>query len=221
MRGVLARRIAVAGVTVGVLAGGAAYAVSRQAADPPPGNGLPVEIGVDAGRPAPGDGGGRPDGGPSSSAIPSPTSWSRTGDDGNGARDTGAPVAPVRGGTGGGSGGADVHRFAVNADTVPGLYPGAARAVTVTVTNPYHFDIRLTALSAALDATSAPACQAGPANLTVGALRAGPGLPLVVPAGRPVRVGDVPLSMPNTVADACQGATFTIRLAATATKARP
>ncbi|GAA4597055.1 hypothetical protein BJY16_002231 [Actinoplanes octamycinicus] len=101
---------------------------------------------------------------------------------------------------------------------VAGLYPGAERRMTVVVRNPYRVPIKLIAVSGRATATSRKGCAVAPANLTIGRYAGTPALPARIGAGRQASIGYLPVSMPRTVADACQGATFTLRLSVTAWK---
>ncbi|BEL10087.1 hypothetical protein Q0Z83_082780 [Actinoplanes sichuanensis] len=108
----------------------------------------------------------------------------------------------------------------VSGTAVTGLYPGNKGKLTVVVKNPYRFPVSITAVSANLVATSRPGCKATYANLTIGRYAGRPALPARIAAGKQVSLGYLPVWMPaKTVADACQGATFTLRLNATARKA--
>jgi hypothetical protein len=129
------------------------------------------------------------------------------------------PLTIVTVANSGNSGAGNDATFDLNATTVSGLYPGAVRALALSVRNPYQFDIQVTDLSAALTATSNPACAATAANLVARPYLGPPTLPLTVPGGQVRAAGVIPLAMPNTVANACQNTTFTLRLAGTATKA--
>ncbi len=109
------------------------------------------------------------------------------------------------------------YSFVMHAAGVEDLYPGADRRLVLTMTNPYAFDLLVTDIHAELAATSNAGCDPVPANLE---LRDYTGeLPLRVAAGSDHESGAVPLHMPNSVVDACQRATFTIALAADATRA--
>jgi len=119
---------------------------------------------------------------------------------------------------GNGSGNGNVDSFDVNGVTVSGLYPGGTKTLALSVTNPYTFDIKVSDLSASLIAASRPGCAATSANLVVRPYQGPPALPLVVPKGAVQAAGVIPLFMPNTVANACQNGTFTLRLTASATK---
>lgn len=103
--------------------------------------------------------------------------------------------------------------------TVTGLHPGAKRQMIIEVKNPQRFPISLTAVSGHLVATSRPGCKPEYANLIVGRYAGKPALPLTIAAGKQIRIGYLPITMPRTVANACQGATFTLRINATARKA--
>ena len=109
------------------------------------------------------------------------------------------------------------YSFVMRAAGVADLYPGADRRLVLTMTNPYAFDLLVTDIHAELAATSNAGCEPVPANLE---LRDYTGnLPVRVAAGSDHESGAVPLHMPNSVVDACQRATFTIALAADATRA--
>jgi hypothetical protein len=108
--------------------------------------------------------------------------------------------------------------FTINATTVTGLYPGATKTLVLSITNPYSFDLNVTALSASLASTSSALCTASSTNLAVRAYQGPPALPIRVKSSRTLTVGSIPLFMPNTVATACQGVTFTISLKGTASK---
>jgi hypothetical protein len=111
-------------------------------------------------------------------------------------------------------------RFTVTAPPARALYPGAVVPLRLTVHNPQSYPIRITGIGARLTATSKRACSPVPANLTVGARAGRPELPIVVPPHRSRGAGEIALFMPNTVANACQLATFTIRFDGSAEKVR-
>jgi hypothetical protein len=110
------------------------------------------------------------------------------------------------------------NSFSITAPDVSGLYPGTARNLLLTVTNPFGFAISVTDLWGQLDRVSPRTCVPAPSNLMVQA-HAGGALPLTVPPRSGRAAGWIPLYMPNTVAEACQRATFTISLHGTAKKA--
>jgi hypothetical protein len=107
--------------------------------------------------------------------------------------------------------------FVMRAAAVDDLYPGADRRLVLTMTNPYAFDLVVTDIHAELAATSNAGCDPVPANLELRDFTGS--LPLRVAAKSDRESGTVPLHMPNSVVDACQRATFTIALAAAATRA--
>jgi hypothetical protein len=99
-------------------------------------------------------------------------------------------------------------RLRITSKPLFGLYPGATRELTLTVHNPdrhrsvvvYRFRVRNTA-------TSRRGCAASRRNL---AIRQYAGRPFVV-RPRGTRRIVVRLTMPNTVANACQRAVFRLR----------
>jgi hypothetical protein len=102
----------------------------------------------------------------------------------------------------------------VNGVPVTGLYPGAARKLTVTVKNGNHFKIKLATVKATVAAkTSLAGCAGSATNLTVtsprGALKLAP-----LKSGKLV----LTVAMPRSVVNACQGARFTISVAVKAVK---
>jgi hypothetical protein len=108
------------------------------------------------------------------------------------------------------------YAFTVQATPVEGLYPGAIRKLNLTLTNPYDFDLQMTAIDADLVATSNPGCEPIASNLEVQPFTGA--VPSKIPAGDSTEAGSVPLHMPNTVANDCQQAVFTITLTADATR---
>lgn len=108
------------------------------------------------------------------------------------------------------------YAFTVRAAPVDGLYPGADRRLVLTMTNPYDFDLVVTDVRAALVATTKPGCAPVPANLTVGAYAGD--LPVRIGAGDDRMTGTFGLRMPNTVADACQQAVFSLTVHADAAR---
>jgi hypothetical protein len=112
--------------------------------------------------------------------------------------------------------GSGTYSFTVQATPVEGLYPGADRKLKLTLTNPYKFDLQMTVIRATLIATSNPGCAPVATNLEVKPYTGN--LPVKVDAGDSKAAGSVPLHMPNSVANACQKAVFTINLSADATR---
>jgi hypothetical protein len=115
---------------------------------------------------------------------------------------------------------AQAQGLSVAGNTVGRLFPGARRDLALVVTNPYGFPITLTAVSGRLAATSRRTCAISTRNLTVGRYAGSPRLPLRIAAHGRARIGHLPITMPTTVSNACQGVTFTLRLSATAEKAK-
>ena len=120
-----------------------------------------------------------------------------------------------------GTNGAPNQDFPLIAGPAGDLYPGAVVRVPVSVSNPYPFDVLFTAVTATVSSTSAATCPATATNIVVQPYQGPPTLPLAVPRGQRRTAGYIPVSMPGTVAQACQGVTFTLHLQGTATKAKP
>lgn len=108
------------------------------------------------------------------------------------------------------------YTFTVRATPVQELYPGAVRQLRLTLTNPYAFDLRVTGVRAGVTATSDPGCAPIATNLEVRPYTGD--FPVRVQAQDSAEAGAVPLHMPNSVANDCQGATFTIAVHADATR---
>lgn len=106
--------------------------------------------------------------------------------------------------------------FGITGVPVTGLYPGASRPLKVTIKNTYAFSIRVAAPTGkAAAATTKAGCTGAAGNLGVistGSRR------LVIAAHRSKTV-ILQVTMPPTVANACQGATFKLSLRARATRA--
>ena len=99
---------------------------------------------------------------------------------------------------------------------VTGLYPGATRPLRVKITNTYAFAIRVaTPTGKAAAKTTKAGCTGAPANL---GLISTSTRRLVIPAHKSKTVV-LQVTMPTTVANACQGATFKLSLRARATRA--
>jgi hypothetical protein len=103
---------------------------------------------------------------------------------------------------------ASVRHMSVKGVAVTGLYPGAVKSLTVTVTNPQTFKIKVAALKTTVAAgTGRAGCTGGGLNLVV-----------TVPKGT-VKLAPkkkhkyaLKVTMPKTVANACQGAKFKITI---------
>jgi hypothetical protein len=111
---------------------------------------------------------------------------------------------------------AAIHGFGLKGVAVAGLYPGTTKSMTVRITNPYGYSIRVKPLTAAVaKSTGRTGCAGGPANLQVNHASS---RTVVVTAHKTVNAV-LRVTMPGTVANACQGARFTISLRSSATKA--
>lgn len=95
--------------------------------------------------------------------------------------------------------------------SVGGLYPGDSAQLVLTVTNPQHFAIAVTSITAAVG-TPRAGCDA--TNLTVGAFSSN----LTVPAGGHASV-QVPVTLASAAPDSCQGAEFPLTYSGLAHKA--
>jgi hypothetical protein len=113
--------------------------------------------------------------------------------------------------------GSGPYAFTVSATPIEGLYPGADRKLKLTFTNPYTFDLQLTAIRATLESTSNPACAPIAENLEIQSYTGT--LPAEIAADDSAEAGTIPLHMPNTVANDCQRAVFAIKVTADATRA--
>ena len=110
---------------------------------------------------------------------------------------------------------AATHGFGLKGVAVTGLYPGKVKSMTVRITNPYTFSIRVKPLTAAVAKTTGKlGCVRAPSNLAVS--RASSKTVVIKPhktVNALLRV-----TMPRTVVNACQGARFSISLRSSATK---
>jgi hypothetical protein len=108
------------------------------------------------------------------------------------------------------------YGFHISGTAVSGLYPGATRRIDLTFANPYLTAIEVRSVTGRLVSTSKRGCGPIPVNLQV--LPYGGRLPTTVPARSRKSSGHLDVHMPNSVADACQNATFMIELTGVATK---
>jgi hypothetical protein len=109
---------------------------------------------------------------------------------------------------------ASVYRVTVKGVMVTGLYPGAVKTLPVAVTNGEPFKIKLAALTSTIAAnTGRLGCTNEAVNLVVTAPR---GTVRLAPRKNHRYV--LTVTMPKTVADACQGAKFKITVRAHATR---
>jgi hypothetical protein len=102
-----------------------------------------------------------------------------------------------------------------------GLAPGVTAHLYLTVTNPNNQAIKVTALSAVLSsvvkASNAPSgtCAASTSNLQIGAWT-GEQFTIAKNASGSSSPSYIPVTMPASVANACQGATFNLTYSSTA-----
>jgi hypothetical protein len=107
--------------------------------------------------------------------------------------------------------------FDVTANAVKGLYPGASKRIGLTLRNPGRAPIQVYEVKGKLISTSKRGCTASQTNLEVKAYDGH--LPITVLPWSRQSAGYLSLHMPNTVAEACQRASFIIRITGHATKA--
>ena len=107
-------------------------------------------------------------------------------------------------------------RFSITGVPVTGLYPGATRPITVKISNPYGFPIKVaTPRATVVVATNRAGCTGASSNLQVAAT----GLRTVAIRARKAKTVTMRVTMPATVANACQGATFTLSFRSSAKRA--
>jgi hypothetical protein len=116
-----------------------------------------------------------------------------------------------------GSTGHETYSFAITGSPAKSLYPGVTRRIDLRFANPYLTPIRVIAVNGKLISTSKRGCVPGSGNLEVRSYRGR--LPITVYPRSRTSAGYIELHMPNSVANACQGASFTIRFTGEATKA--
>ena len=107
-----------------------------------------------------------------------------------------------------------MRHLTVKGVSVKGLYPGAVKSLKVTVTNGEKFTIKVKPLKVSVAAkTGRAGCTGKPVNLVVKAPRA------TVKLGRKKKhVYVLRVTMPATVANACQGARFKLTVKTRATR---
>ncbi|WP_285471460.1 hypothetical protein [Actinoplanes sp. NBRC 101535] len=106
--------------------------------------------------------------------------------------------------------------FDVSSTPVVDLHPGAAKRTRLTFANPYPFSISVRSVGAAVASTSKRSCKPAAANLRIGQYLGS--LPLNVPARGRRSAGELEVTMPNSVADACQRTTFQLKITASAVR---
>jgi hypothetical protein len=105
--------------------------------------------------------------------------------------------------------------FTLDGTSVRNLYPGATKPIALRVRNPYPFDLKVTELAGKVVASNRRACQ--PLGNLIAKSYDGK-LPFTLKASQSKSVGSIPLRMPVSVTNECQGVTFTVRLYGTAMK---
>lgn len=112
--------------------------------------------------------------------------------------------------------GDDGYGFHISGTAVSGLYPGATRRIDLTFANPYLTPIQVRSVTGRLVSASKRGC--GPTSVNLQVLAYDGRLPTTVLPRSRKRAGHLGVHMPNSVADACQNATFMIELTGVATK---
>ena len=108
--------------------------------------------------------------------------------------------------------------FTVRGQSVRGLYPGVVRNMTLTLSNPYNFDLQVTTLRGKVSSSSRRKCR--PSRSTVSAKTYSGELPLVLRARSKRTVGSIPITMAHASPTTCSSTTFTVLLLGYATKVR-
>jgi hypothetical protein len=109
---------------------------------------------------------------------------------------------------------ASVRHVTVKGASVTGLYPGAVKSLKLTVTNGDKFTIKVKPLKVSVAGkTGRAGCAGKPVNLVVAAPKA-----TVRLAWKKAHTYVLRVTMPTTVANACQGAKFRISVKARATR---
>ena len=108
------------------------------------------------------------------------------------------------------------HAVSVTSSPVTGLYPGALpKPLTLQIKNTYAYPIKVMSITARVGAaTTQPGCTGTSQNLTVPPRT----VPLRIKPKTTAKNVVMTVVMPKTVADACQGARFTITFTAHAVR---
>ncbi len=98
-------------------------------------------------------------------------------------------------------------RVRITSNRVTGLYPGVTKQLVLTLRNRTRHSLTVRRIRIRIVSTTRPGCATSPSNLTIRQptkrkLRLHP---------RERRKVSASISMPNSVADACQGAVFKLR----------
>jgi hypothetical protein len=124
----------------------------------------------------------------------------------------GKPGPPSGAKPGGGETSGGPAEFTV-AGGITGLFPGSGRGITLQISNPYAFAIKVTSVTAKVKSSSSPACPVS--SLVFDRLV---GAPVVVPA-RSTAGATLPVRMLPEAGNACSGLTFTLSYSAEAVQA--
>lgn len=101
-------------------------------------------------------------------------------------------------------------RVRITSNRVTGLYPGAIRKLVLTLHNRSHRRLLIRRIRVRVVGTTKPGCKVSPRNLAIRQ----PSLRILRLRRGGTRRFTVRMTMPNSVADACQGAVFKLRYAA-------
>jgi hypothetical protein len=111
----------------------------------------------------------------------------------------------------GGHGGYGPVRFVLEGRPVHGLYPGVTKQISLKVSNPLGYKLRLTEVTGKVTSTSRRGCPATTSNLQVKKYTGV--LPLTIrPHDRLSLAGTIPIVMPSGASRNCAGSHFTIAL---------
>ena len=106
------------------------------------------------------------------------------------------------------------HTFGVRVGQTPLLYPGVSRSLPVTFSNPNNFAIAVNSYRVTV-ASTATACTASNLEVVAGTVSLTPGLTIAKNASI---LATIPIKLGASAPDACQNATFTITVNASAVK---
>jgi hypothetical protein len=101
----------------------------------------------------------------------------------------------------------DGRHFFYISGSVEGLYPGLSTELPLEVQNPNDSDIQVSSIGVRARSSNRPGCPATNVDLVVHPYS---GPPFLVPAHQTVDIS-VPIEMPASVRNACQGAKFRIQ----------
>jgi hypothetical protein len=105
---------------------------------------------------------------------------------------------------------ASFGRLLITSNRVTGLSPGERKRLLLTLRNTTHRQLAVRRIQIRIVSTTKAGCRASANNL---AIRQPARRTLRLWPGGEIRIG-LPITMPNSVADACQGAVFRLRYGA-------